>query len=238
MRNTCAGYAFVWFRSCGRGNPDFDEGRSGGRSVEGSTAPVCAYYLGDMTNLMLPLVTPDEAGPYYKAFLEAFPDGCVGDHLQAQTSELERLCAGLSESGALFRYAEGKWTVKEVIGHLLDSERVFAYRLLRISRGDATALPGFDETTYVPVGEFNLRDVAGFGVGVHAPAGEYARTRERYAFGGMGSRRDGEWRPYERSGTCLRHSGAHRSPFRSPARTVSATCDRLLADLDSPNVDS
>jgi hypothetical protein len=83
----------------------------------------------------------------------------VGGHLQAQASELEALCAGLSESGAMFRYAEGKWTVKEVIGHLLDTERVLAYRLLRISRGDVTAMPGFDETTYAPEGQFNQRTV-------------------------------------------------------------------------------
>ena len=76
-----------------------------------------------------------------------------------QARELEALCAGLSESGAMFRYAEGKWTVKEVIGHLLDTERVFGYRLLRISRGDVTELPGFDETTYVPEGQFDQRSV-------------------------------------------------------------------------------
>jgi hypothetical protein len=60
----------------------------------------------------------------------------------------------------MFRYAEGKWTVKEVIGHLLDTERVFAYRLFRISRGDVTPMPGFDEKSYVSAGEFNLRRVA------------------------------------------------------------------------------
>ena len=109
--------------------------------------------------LMLPQVPPEEAAPFYEPFLVAFPDGRVGVHLQAQVSELEALCAGLSESGAMFRYAEGKWTVKEVLGHLLDNERIFAYRLLRISRGDVTELPGFDDTTYGPEGQFNLRSV-------------------------------------------------------------------------------
>ena len=106
----------------------------------------------DTQHLTLPLASPEEAAPYYEDFLAAFSDGRVGMHLQTQAVELEALCAGLSESGAMFRYAEGKWTVKEVIGHLLDSERVFAYRLLRISRGDVTELPGFDETTYAPEG--------------------------------------------------------------------------------------
>ena len=108
----------------------------------------------------LPQVPPDEAAPFYGPFLAMFPDGRVGMHLQAQASELETLCAGLSESGAMFRYAERKWTVKEVIGHLLDTERVFAYRLLRISRGDLTPMPGFDERSYVPAGQFHLRSVS------------------------------------------------------------------------------
>jgi hypothetical protein len=110
--------------------------------------------------LTLPQVPPEEAAPFYAPLLAMFPDGRVGAHLQTQASELEALCAGLGESGAMFRYAEGKWTVKEVIGHLLDTERVFAYRLLRISRGDKTAMPGFDENSYVPAGRFNLRNVS------------------------------------------------------------------------------
>jgi hypothetical protein len=109
--------------------------------------------------LTLSSVPPEEAAPFYKDFLAAFPDGQVGVHLPAQVAELEELCAGLTESGAMFRYAEGKWTIKEVIGHLLDTERVFAYRLLRISRGDVTELPGFDETMYAPEGQFNLRSI-------------------------------------------------------------------------------
>jgi hypothetical protein len=99
-----------------------------------------------MTTLTVSTVPVDEAAPFYKEFLAAFPDGRVGIHLEAQVVELEALCTGLTESGAMFRYADGKWTIKEVIGHLLDTERIFAYRLLRISRGDMTELPGFDET--------------------------------------------------------------------------------------------
>ena len=96
--------------------------------------------------LTLPSVPAEEAAPFYQDFLAACPDGRVGLHLQAQIVDIEELCAGLTESAAMFRYAEGQWTIKEVIGHLLNTERVFAYRLLRISRGDVTELPGCDET--------------------------------------------------------------------------------------------
>ena len=122
-------------------------------------------------SLTLSRVPPDEAAPFYGEYLAAFPDGRVADHLQAQARQLEGLCASLGESGALFRYAEGKWTIKEVIGHLLDTERVFAYRLLRISRGDATDLPGFDERAYVPEGHFNRRSVSEL-------VSEFTRQRE------------------------------------------------------------
>jgi len=109
--------------------------------------------------LILPNVPAEEAAPFYRDFLAAFPDGHVDSHLRAQVSELEAQCAGLTESRAMFRYAEGKWTIKEVVGHLLDTERVYAYRLLRISRNDSTALAGFDETRYVPEGQFNDRAI-------------------------------------------------------------------------------
>src|SRR5262245_34575767 len=110
--------------------------------------------------MLLSSVPPDEAAPFYADFLAAFADGQVGAHLGTQVAELEALCAGLNESSATVGYAEGKWTIKEVIGHLLDTERVFAYRLLRISRGDAIELPGFDENVYVPEGQFNLRSLS------------------------------------------------------------------------------
>jgi hypothetical protein len=109
--------------------------------------------------LTLPRVLPDEAAPFYRPYIAACPDGQVGIRLESQTRELEELCAGLTESGAMFRYADGKWTVKEVIGHLFDTERVFAYRLLRVARGDETELPGFDENGYAPEGQFNQRSL-------------------------------------------------------------------------------
>jgi hypothetical protein len=72
--------------------------------------------------------------------------------------------AMLDETRARFRYADGKWSVREVVGHLADAERIFAYRILRIARGDATPLAGFDENVYVAAGDFERRpmpDVTG-----------------------------------------------------------------------------
>ena len=95
--------------------------------------------------LTLPPVPPDEAAPFYQDYIAAVPDGSVVIHLQTQVAELERLCAGLSDAAGMHRYSDGKWTIKQVLGHLVDTERVFAYRVLRISGGDQTELPGFDE---------------------------------------------------------------------------------------------
>lgn len=80
--------------------------------------------------------------------------------LTSQMRAVERLFASMSEDRALFRYAPGKWSVKEVLGHLCDTERVYAYRALRFARNDATPLEGFDENRYVPAGRFDARPVA------------------------------------------------------------------------------
>jgi hypothetical protein len=77
--------------------------------------------------------------------------------LAFQGDALVSLLSPLSEAQAAFRYAPDKWSVKEVLGHLCDAERIFAYRLLRIGRGDQTPLPGFDENAYVPAAAIDRR---------------------------------------------------------------------------------
>jgi uncharacterized damage-inducible protein DinB len=110
-----------------------------------------------MSPLVIPPPAPDESAPFYHGYIARVTSDRIAEQLKGQLSELEQLFAAVTDSGALYRYAPGKWSVKEVLGHLADAERIFGYRMLRISRGDSTPLPGFDENAYVPAGRFDER---------------------------------------------------------------------------------
>ena len=91
---------------------------------------------------------PSEFAPYYGKYVGLVPDGSVVDSLETQIRETSALLRLVPDARAHHRYAPGKWSVKEVVGHLADSERVFAYRALRFSRNDDTPLQSFDENRY------------------------------------------------------------------------------------------
>ena len=110
-----------------------------------------------MSKLSLPRPNADESATFYHGYISEVPGELIGRYLVEQLEDLERLLAPLDDTAARARYAPGKWSVKEVLGHLGDAERIFAYRLMRIARGDATPLPGFDENAYVPAGGFDAR---------------------------------------------------------------------------------
>lgn len=110
-----------------------------------------------MSALSIPRPSADESIPYYHGYIAKVPSENLGEQLLAQIQELDRLFENVTDRAALARYADGKWSIKEVIGHLSDTERIFSYRLLRIARGDATPLPGYDENAYVPAGNFDRR---------------------------------------------------------------------------------
>jgi len=102
----------------------------------------------------------DEFAPYYATYIDKVTEPDVIAALATLRQTTASLLAGLSESQAGYRYAPGKWTLREVVGHVVDAERIFAYRLLRIARGDETPLAGFDENAYVPAGQFERRPLA------------------------------------------------------------------------------
>lgn len=99
----------------------------------------------------------DEHAPYYSRYIDQVPDGDIVDFLERQESEAAAFLRAIPANLQEHRYAEGKWSVKEVVGHLADAERIFAYRALRFARADQTPLAGFDENAYVPAGGFDAR---------------------------------------------------------------------------------
>lgn len=103
---------------------------------------------------------PGEFAPFYAAYVQRVPAGDIVATLERQLPGTLAPLRGLSEEQSLFAYGPGKWTIREVVGHLSDSERVFAGRALRFARGDDTPLPGFDEQVYTPAGRFNERTLA------------------------------------------------------------------------------
>ncbi len=113
-----------------------------------------------MSTLRLPRPAPDEAAHYYQTYIAEVGGENIGEQLVEQLSQVERLYSDLDDTAALARYAPGKWSPKEILGHLSDAERIFGYRLLRISRGDSTPLPGFDQNPYVAAGRFDERPLA------------------------------------------------------------------------------
>ena len=102
---------------------------------------------------------PGEYPAYFDTYFARLPDGDLFEILNKQPRVLRELLGGLDTGRQLFRYAAGKWSVKEVVGHLIDTERIFAYRGLRILRGDATPLPGFDQDAFVDNAAFDNRSM-------------------------------------------------------------------------------
>lgn len=102
----------------------------------------------------------DEYDPYYAQYVTRVPDGDVLAGLAAQLDEVRGFAAEVPATREAFRYAPGKWTVKDVLRHVADTERVFGYRALCIARGDPTPLPGFDQDAYAAAGTSDPRPLA------------------------------------------------------------------------------
>lgn len=109
---------------------------------------------------MIPRPQPTEHLPYYSRYIDQVPDGDLLETLGAQSAETLALVRGLDEAQGGHRYAEGKWSIRQVLGHVTDAERIFAYRALRVARGDATPMASFDENAYVDNANFDARTLA------------------------------------------------------------------------------
>lgn len=103
---------------------------------------------------------PSEYADYYGNYIAKVPGTDVLSVLESQRLQMVQLFAGRSERDGSFRYAPEKWTVKEVLGHINDTERIFTYRALRFARGDRTELPGFEQDDYVRSAGFGARRLA------------------------------------------------------------------------------
>lgn len=96
-----------------------------------------------------------EYAEYYDRYVSLVPETDIVTALIEQASEVEAVFRSIPEEKGTYAYAPGKWTIKELLGHLSDGEQVFAYRALRFACGDATPLPGFDQDPFVENGNSN-----------------------------------------------------------------------------------
>jgi len=104
----------------------------------------------------------NEYAPFYSDYIKALGEVDLHTVLKSSLEDLTLTVKNLSEEQLTHRYAEGKWTIKELVQHIIDAERVLSYRALRFSRNDATNLPGFDEDWYVTYSngsERNFEDI-------------------------------------------------------------------------------
>lgn len=104
--------------------------------------------------------TADEYQPFYATYVRVAPEeGDILGELNHSFEALRTFIESLRTEKLVYRYADGKWTIKELLVHLIDAERIFAYRALRIARADKTELAGFDENEYVPNSGANERSL-------------------------------------------------------------------------------
>jgi hypothetical protein len=111
-----------------------------------------------MASLVVGHPEQTEYAPFYGRYVQLVTEEPLLA-LESQGRKTQALIAGLTDAQAGHRYAEGKWTVRDVVGHMADVERVMSYRALRIARGDATPLPGFDENPYADMAGADRRPI-------------------------------------------------------------------------------
>lgn len=101
--------------------------------------------------------SPQEMPPFYHRYVDRVEGYDLFAGLEASFTEALRTFHSITEEQSLHRYAPGKWSIRELVQHLLDCDRIFAYRSLRIARGDGTPMPGFDEDAYAAASNADAR---------------------------------------------------------------------------------
>ena len=95
--------------------------------------------------------SPNEHASFYSRYIARVPAGDIVEILRTQIVETTSFLRGIPEDRTLLGYAPGKWTIRDIAGHVADTERIMGYRALRFARGDRTPVPGFEENDYVPL---------------------------------------------------------------------------------------
>jgi uncharacterized damage-inducible protein DinB len=112
----------------------------------------------------------NEYASYFETYVSLVPEGDVVEALSRQLAEVTELFGGIAEEHAGHAYAEGKWSIKQVVGHVVDGERIFAYRALAVARGEQQPLPGMEQDEYMAHSDFDSRTLADL-------AAEFAHAR-------------------------------------------------------------
>jgi uncharacterized damage-inducible protein DinB len=102
---------------------------------------------------------PDEYAPYYEKYISKVKTDDPVEALEEGKKKLIKFISKLGKKQLKYRYAEDKWTIKEILQHLIDGERIFTYRALRFARNDKSPLPGFDEKAYTPASRASGRKI-------------------------------------------------------------------------------
>lgn len=106
---------------------------------------------------------PSEYPSFYKNYVDNVKTDNIIKELRDQVIDIQAIISEIPEEKEEYRYAEGKWTIKEIIGHIIDTERVLGYRAMRFARKDKTPLPGYDENQFVANANFNKQTLYSLG---------------------------------------------------------------------------
>jgi hypothetical protein len=106
-------------------------------------------------------VSPSEYAPFYETYVNRVPEGDIVDILAGQMADTLALLGSVPPEFEEYRYGPGKWSVREVVGHMVDTERTFGFRALAFSRGDEGPLPGMNQDEYVAASNAGARDRVG-----------------------------------------------------------------------------